>query len=101
MNTGLVPYGGVLQLDPALDLSKVVLSLPARRLLEAMQTYGYYVIDFGCADLDIYTAAPASEFEAYGGIWGYSAKGPGVQTEINKVIAANLLYVVAPLYKKH
>jgi hypothetical protein len=100
MNTGLVPYGGVLQLDPALDLSKVKLSLPARRLLEAMQTYGYYVIDFGCADFDIYTAAPAAEFEPYGGLWGYNAKGPGVQAEINKVITASLLYVVAPLYKK-
>jgi hypothetical protein len=100
MNTGLVPYGGVLQLDPALDLNKVSLSLPARRLLQAMQTYGYYVIDFGCADLDIYTAAPASEFDPYGGLWGYNAKGSGVEAEIDKVITANLLYVVAPLYKK-
>ncbi len=38
-NTGLVPYGGVIQLDPALDLSKLGLTLPALRILQAMQTY--------------------------------------------------------------
>ena len=43
--------------------------------------------------------ARISFFEAYGGIWGHKAKGPGVQTEINKVIAANLLYVGVPMNK--
>lgn len=100
MNTGLVPYGGVLQLDPALDLNSLQLSLPARRILEAMQTYGYYVLDFGCADLDIYTAVPESEFEAYGGLWGFNKKGRGVQVEIDEVITRNILYVIAPLMKK-
>jgi hypothetical protein len=100
MNTGLVPYGGIVQLDPKLDIGKLNLSLPARRLLEAMQTYGYYVMDFGCADLDIYTAVPASEFDPYGGLWGYNGKGPGVQVEVNKAIAEHLLFVVAPLNKK-
>jgi hypothetical protein len=100
MNTGLVPYGAVIQLDPELDIGKLNLSLPARRLLEAMQKYGYYVMDFGCADLDIYTAVPASEFDPYGGLWGYNGKGPGVQVEVNKAIAEHLLFVVAPLNKK-
>jgi hypothetical protein len=100
MNTGLVPYGGVLQLDPALNLGKLNLSLPARRLLEAIQTHGYYVMDFGCADLDIYTAAPASEFEPFGGLWGYNRKGPGVQAEVERVLSGHRLFVVAPLTKK-
>lgn len=98
-NNGLVPYGGIIQLDPALDLSKLTLSLPARRILEAMQTYGYYVVDFGCGDFDIYTAIPESELDPYGGSYGNS-KGPGVQNEVEKVLVSNSLYVVAPLTKK-
>jgi hypothetical protein len=99
MNTGLVPYGGVIQLDPKLDLKKFKLSLPAFRILQAMQTYGYYVMDYGCTDLDIYTALDASEFDSYGGLWG-SPSGVGVQNEIEQVIRQSTLYVVAPLYKK-
>lgn len=99
MNTGIIPYGGVIQLDPQLDLEKLNLSLPARRILQAMQTYGYYVMDYGCADIDIYTALDAAELEPYGGLWG-SPHGPGVQNEIQKVITTSTLYVVAPLIKK-
>jgi hypothetical protein len=98
-NTGLVPYGGVIQLDPTVDLTKLSLSLPALRILQAMQTYGYYVMDFGCGDMDIYTAAPESEFEKYGGMYGNS-NGPGVQNEVQKIISSHNLYVVAPLTKK-
>jgi hypothetical protein len=98
-NTGLVPYGGVIQLDPQLDLTKLSLSLPALRILQAMQTYGYYVMDFGCTDMDIYTAISESELEPYGGLYG-NAKGPGVQNEVQKVLTSNKLYVVAPLIKK-
>jgi hypothetical protein len=99
-NTGLVPYGGVIQLDPKLDLTKLGLTLPALRVLQAMQTYGYYVMDFGCADFDIYTAMDGAELDPYGGLWGYNKKGPGVQNEIEGVITAHTLYVVAPLFKK-
>jgi hypothetical protein len=99
MNTGLVPYGGVIQLDPELDLGKLNLSLPALRILQAMQTYGYYVMDYGCADIDIYTALDAAELDPYGGLWG-SARGPGVQNEIQRVLSTSTLYVVAPLIKK-
>lgn len=99
-NTGLVPYGGVIQLDPKLDLNSLQLSLPALRILQAMQTYGYYVMDFGCADLDIYTAIPEAELEPFGGLWGYNRKGVGVQNEIQNVLANKTLYVVAPLTKK-
>lgn len=99
-NTGLLPYGGVLQLDPSVDLKSLKVSLPARRILEAMQTFGFYVLDFGCADLDIYSAVSESEFEPYGGLWGYNRKGPGVQNEIERVLTEHRLYVVPPLMKK-
>lgn len=98
-NNGLVPYGGVIQLDPNLDLTKLSLSLPAFRILQAMQTYGYYVMDFGCGDMDIYTAVSESEFMPYGGMYG-NVNGPGVQNEVQKIIASSNLYVVAPLTKK-
>ena len=99
MNTGLIPYGGVIQLDPALDLNALKLSLPAFRILQAMQTYGYYVMDYGCADLDIYTALDASELAPYGGLWG-SSTGVGVQNEVQRVLSTSTLYVVAPIIKK-
>lgn len=98
-NTGLVPYGGVIQLDPKIDLTKLSLSLPALRILQAMQTYGYYVMDFGCGDMDIYTSISESEVEPYGGMYG-NVNGPGVQNEVQKVISTSDLYVVAPLTKK-
>jgi hypothetical protein len=98
-NNGLIPYGGVIQLDPQLDLTKLSLSLPALRILQAMQTYGYYVMDFGCTDFDIYTSISESEFEPYGGMYG-NVHGPGVQNEVQNVVISNNLYVVAPLIKK-
>jgi hypothetical protein len=99
-NTGLVPYGGVIQLDPSIDLTKLGLSLPALRILQAMQTYGYYVMDFGCdMDLDIYTGINETEVEPFGGMYG-NVNGPGVQNEIQRVLSSNDLYVVAPLTKK-
>lgn len=99
-NTGLIPYGGVIQLDPALDLTKLGLTLPALRILQAMQTYGYYVMDFGCADFDIYTSISETELDPYGGLWGYNRKGPGVQNEVEAVITTHTLFVIAPLTKK-
>ena len=98
-NTGLVPYGGLIQLDPTLDLTKLSLTLPALRILQAMQTYGYYVMDFGCSDLDIYTAISETELDPYGGLYG-NANGIGVQNEIRNVLLANRLYVVPPLTTK-
>lgn len=99
-NNGLVPYGGVIQLDPALNLANLSLSLPARRILQAMQTYGYYVVDLGCgADIDIYTAIPETELDPYGGSYGNSY-GPGVQNEIQSILTSHTLYVVPPMTKK-
>ncbi len=51
-NTGMVPYGGIIQLDPDIDLDAIYknkkLSFHAYRILKAMQEYGYYNID--CSD---------------------------------------------------
>jgi hypothetical protein len=64
-----------------------------------MQTYGYYVMDFGCGDMDIYSSISESEVEPYGGMYG-NVHGPGVQNEVQKIISSSDLYVVAPLVKK-
>lgn len=98
MNTGLVPYGGVIQLDPSLDLTTLGLSLPAFRLLQAMQTYGYYVMDFGCTAIDVYTAIDETELEPFGGMYG-NANGIGVQNEVINVLTTSRLYVVPPMVK--
>lgn len=48
-NVGAVPYGGIVQMDPNIDLDALYaakkLSLPAYRILQAWQNYGYYLID--------------------------------------------------------
>lgn len=98
-NSGVVPYGGIIQLDPNLDLTRVGLSLPAYRILRAIQLYGYYVMDFGCGDLDIYTAIDSNELEPYGGPWG-NDNGPGIQNEILHVLTQSTLYVVPPPIKR-
>lgn len=98
-NTGVVPYGGIIQLDPDLQLAKTTLSLPAYRILRAMQVYGYYVMDFGCADLDIYTAMDAEDLEPYGGVWG-NANGRGIQNEIQSTIESSRLFIVPPPIKR-
>lgn len=99
MNTGLVPYGGIIQLDPSLNLDQLHLSRPALRILRAMQTYGYYVMDFGCADLDIYTAVAEQEFSRFGGLYG-DGSSAGVQKEISDVITKSQLFVVPPVTKR-
>jgi len=100
MNTGLVPYGGVIQLDPTLRLDRLPLSRPAFRILKAIQTYGYYVMDFGCADLDIYTAIAEDELSPFGGLYGFPANGPGVEKEVADVLSKSTLYVVPPMTKR-
>ena len=48
-NSGVLPYGGVLQLDPELDVDAMYnsgkLSFHAYRILKCMQEYGFYNID--------------------------------------------------------
>ncbi len=49
VNQGVLPYGGVLQLDPDIDIKAMYdegkLSLPGYKILKAWQEYGYYNTD--------------------------------------------------------
>lgn len=92
-NRGLLGYGFLVQLDPTLNLSELKLSLPARRVLEAIQTYGWYMDDTGVRDFDIKGNFSAAEVNSYGGVGAVDAEVIGV---INK----NKMYVVPPLVKK-
>ncbi|WP_287129028.1 hypothetical protein [Candidatus Cyanaurora vandensis] len=117
LNYGLVPYGGVIQLDPNLDLTQITvngrpLTLPALRLLKAIQDYGYYVIDNrpdsvptdGETGLGIWTTINASEFSPFGNAknhgTGTSAGVLSVQDELKSVLNSNKLFVVPPLVKR-
>ncbi|WP_287131307.1 hypothetical protein [Candidatus Cyanaurora vandensis] len=109
VNTGLVPYGGILQLDPKLDLKQIQvdgrsLSLPARRILEAIQTYGFYVNDnrpdrslpgSKGTSLSVWTVVRAEELSADRG-----KNLQAVQAEVRQVLNQNTLYVVPPVVKK-
>ncbi|MBW4697963.1 MAG: hypothetical protein KME03_08730 [Aphanocapsa lilacina HA4352-LM1] len=96
-NGGLIPYGMLLQLDPSLDLQKMYrekkLSLPAFRLLEAMQNYGWMCDDSGRRDMDFKGQLSNRELEPYGGRYG-------VSEEVINVVKDAKLYIVAPLVKR-
>ncbi len=83
---GLLPYGALVQLDPALDLSALKLPLPAFRILEAMQHYGWYVAGAGVRDMDVISNANAAEF-------GDLA---AVDAAVLAVVSTAALYVVPP-----
>jgi hypothetical protein len=93
LNSGLLGYGMLVQLDPNLDLNALKLSLPTRRILEAIQTYGWYMDDTGYRDFDLKGNFSAKELEPYGGVYA-------VDQEILAVVKANKMYVVAPLVKR-
>jgi hypothetical protein len=93
LNRGLLGYGMLVQLDPRLDLGKLKLSLPARRILEAIQTYGWYMDDTGVRDFDIKGALSAREFAPYGGVGA-------VDREVLEVVRNHRMYVIAPLVKR-
>jgi hypothetical protein len=44
-NNGHIPYGGLLALPPSVDIDGLRLSEPGRRVAEALQNYGAYVVD--------------------------------------------------------
>ena len=46
-NTGNIPYGALLALPPNVDIGRLGLSEPGRRLAEAIRNYGIYVVDGG------------------------------------------------------
>ncbi|AGY59293.1 malectin [Gloeobacter kilaueensis] len=93
---GLIPYGGLVQLDPALNLKAQYpdLPLPAFRILEAMQNYGLYLVDGGAySDFNIHTAASGNELAPYGSV-------QAIEAQIDSVLAQQKLYVVPPLVKR-
>ncbi len=92
-NRGLLGYGFLVQLDPNFDLKKIKLSLPARRILEAIQTYGWYMDDTGVRDFDFKGNFSGAEFAPYGGV-------DAVDAEILSVLKTQKLFVVPPLVKK-
>ena len=92
-NGGLLGYGFLVQLDPDFDLTKVKLSLPARRILEAIQAYGWYMDDTGVRDFDIKGSFSGAEFAPFGGV-------DAVDAEILSVLKVQKLFVVPPLVKK-
>lgn len=92
-NRGLLGYGFLVQLDPNFDLTKIKLSLPARRILEAIQTYGWYMDDTGVRDFDIKGNFSGAEFAPYGGV-------DAVDAEILAILKTQKLFVVPPLVKR-
>lgn len=92
-NRGLLGYGFLVQLDPKFDLTKIKLSLPARRILEAIQTYGWYMDDTGVRDFDFKGNFSGAEFAPHGGV-------DAVDAEILAVLKTQKLFVVPPLVKK-
>jgi hypothetical protein len=96
---GLVPYGGVVQLDPALNLAALNLSLPAQRILEAVQRYGAYLVDTGAPAFGIYSGVQASEFEKFAPIYT-ATDDSGIQNQMAKVLSTNKMYVVPPIVKR-
>ena len=74
-----IPEGARLQLDPALDLTKLGLSKGELAVATAMQTYGGYVVDAGGAPLSVSfeldTSAPppalGKVYEGAGFRWDY------------------------------
>lgn len=66
-NTGVVPYGGVVQLDPAIDLKAMYdggkLSFHAYRILRCMQEYGWYNVDHTTGNSNcVYTSTYANDW---------------------------------------
>ena len=92
-NRGLLGYGFLIQLDPKFNLENLKLSLPARRILEAIQTYGWYMDDTGVRDFDIKGNFSAAEFAPFGGF-------DAVDAQVLSVLKSQKLYVVPPLIKK-
>ncbi len=65
---GVLPYGGVVQLDPEIDLKAMYdggkLSFHAYRILTAMQEYGFYNIDCsGGSSFFFYTSTYANDWK--------------------------------------
>lgn len=111
INNGILPYGAVMQLDPKVDLSAYridgqPLTLPARRILEAIQTFGYYVIDHKpdasqepSINMALWTMANVAEYVPFKRD-KFKNPSDSVSDEIKQVLGNNQLYVVVPQVRK-
>ncbi len=87
---GVLPYGALVQLDPTLDLESLELPLPAFRILEAIQRYGWYVAGAGVRDMDVLSNVNADEFGDAG----------EVDAAVLAVISTAKMYVVPPQIRR-
>lgn len=112
-----VPYGACLQLDPSIDIDAIYeagkLSLPAKKVLKAMQKYGFYHVDYGAGY--VYTATtPQDWVKADDNRWNVPVRDGKqaqyrVQEEITEFMKGNPffgfdgkvlpVYIVAPQMK--
>lgn len=108
---GCVPYGGIIQLDPSIDLEgiydKGLLSLPAYKILKAWRDYGLYNVDRSTSGISrgsmlIYTSTKAEDWTANG------AKGvAAVEAEMKSFLKGEIgglsepvsFYVTIPVVK--
>ncbi len=78
------------RLVPPALLGSLGLPLPAFRILEAMQTYGWYVNDAGDSGIDVYSNITLDDF-------GSDAdQAASVFATIGTVIGAHTMYIVPP-----
>jgi hypothetical protein len=115
-NFGALPYGALVQLDPAVDLRALLeagkVSFPAYRILEALQNYGWYMVDSSDGGsgkgvrMGIYASNPASEYKSVRPPSVDSSGVFAVSKELEKFITGDpffgvspRFYVVAPLVK--
>ncbi len=104
---GCIPYGGIIQLDPSLDLEGMYasgkLSLPGYKILKAWRDYGMYNVDQSTSDMArghllIYSSAKFDDWadasnEKYNVPYSNNAQGyNAVQAEVAAVIAGNSFF---------
>ncbi len=118
---GCIPYGGIIQLDPSIDLEAIYadgkLSLPGYKILKAWRDYGMYNVDQSTAGLSrgsllIYSSAAYDDWADASKTVPYSNSVQGygtVQAEITAFIEGNSFfgltkpvsfYVTTPVVKK-
>lgn len=100
-NIGVLPYGGVAQLDPEFDLDKLYytdkkISFHTYRILKAMQEYGFYNIDCsggnGVGGILMYTSTYSQDyvnpdFEGFNVPYRDGAQGfPAVCAELQAIL---------------
>jgi len=88
---GVLPYGALVQLDPTLDLDSLELPLPAFRILEAIQRYGWYVAGAGVRDMDVLSNVNADEFGDAG----------EVDAAVLALVSTAKMYVVPPQIRRN